>query len=190
MPDEVGALVFDAGSHTFRVGFAGEEFPKVKYYTSSRRRIYRIKEFCVVIMLFVMYIRIHEVGALVFDAGSHTFRVGFAGEEFPKGDIPSQVGVQEILDQVDSTVDQDAQKAAKKRKFFIGNEHLGVPRANTEIETFIKDGLIEDWEMFEQMVDYAYANVFFAESKYQPVLFSESAVRLRFMPFFSFIMFL
>ncbi|VDM30073.1 unnamed protein product [Toxocara canis] len=83
---------------------------------------------------------------MVFDAGSHTFRVGFAGEEFPKGDIPSQVGVQEILDQVDSTVDQDAQKAAKKRKFFIGNEHLGVPRANTEIETFIKDGL--SWSFF------------------------------------------
>uniref|UniRef100_A0A0M3HHH1 Actin-related protein 5 n=1 Tax=Ascaris lumbricoides TaxID=6252 RepID=A0A0M3HHH1_ASCLU len=83
-----------------------------------------------------------EVGALVFDAGSHTFRVGFAGEEFPKGDIPSDVGVQEILDQaVDDTVDQDAQKAAKKRKFYIGNEHLGVPRANTEIQSFMKDGM-------------------------------------------------
>lgn len=35
---------------------------------------------------------------------------------------------------------------------------------------------MEDWEIFEQMIDYAYANVFFAESKYQPVLFSESAV--------------
>lgn len=29
--DEVGALVFDPGSHTFRVGFAGEEFPKVNF---------------------------------------------------------------------------------------------------------------------------------------------------------------
>lgn len=27
--DEVGALVFDPGSHSFRIGFAGEEFPKV-----------------------------------------------------------------------------------------------------------------------------------------------------------------
>uniref|UniRef100_A0A1I7WZ53 FGGY_N domain-containing protein n=1 Tax=Heterorhabditis bacteriophora TaxID=37862 RepID=A0A1I7WZ53_HETBA len=26
--DEVSGLVFDAGSHTFRVGFAGEEYPK------------------------------------------------------------------------------------------------------------------------------------------------------------------
>lgn len=33
IPDEVGALVFDAGSHTFRVGFAGEEYPKVSHVT-------------------------------------------------------------------------------------------------------------------------------------------------------------
>lgn len=50
--------------------------------------------------------------------------------------------MQEILDQaVDDTVDQDAQKPAKKRKFYIGNEHLGVPRANTEIQSFMKDGM-------------------------------------------------
>ncbi|VDK23076.1 unnamed protein product, partial [Anisakis simplex] len=92
-----------------------------------------------------------------------------------QGDIPSQVAVQEIIDQVDDSVDQDAQKTTKKRKYFIGSEHIGVPRINTEIETFMKDGMIEDWDMFEKMVDYAYANVFFAESKYQPVLFSECA---------------
>lgn len=30
--DEVGALVFDPGHYSFRVGFAGEEFPKVSFY--------------------------------------------------------------------------------------------------------------------------------------------------------------
>ena len=33
-----------------------------------------------------------EVGALVFDYGSHTIRAGFAGEDLPKADIPSTVG--------------------------------------------------------------------------------------------------
>lgn len=27
--DEVGALVFDFGSHTVRAGYAGDEYPKV-----------------------------------------------------------------------------------------------------------------------------------------------------------------
>jgi actin-related protein len=29
--DDVGALVFDAGSHSFRAGFGGEEYPKVSF---------------------------------------------------------------------------------------------------------------------------------------------------------------
>ena len=33
-----------------------------------------------------------EVGALVFDYGSHTIRAGFAGEDLPKADIPSMIG--------------------------------------------------------------------------------------------------
>lgn len=28
--DEVGALVFDFGSHTVRAGYAGDEYPKVR----------------------------------------------------------------------------------------------------------------------------------------------------------------
>lgn len=34
-----------------------------------------------------------EVGALVFDAGHYTFRAGYAGEEFPKVDLPSDIGI-------------------------------------------------------------------------------------------------
>ncbi|MFH4978516.1 hypothetical protein AB6A40_005225 [Gnathostoma spinigerum] len=118
-----------------------------------------------------------EVGALVFDAGSHTFRVGFAGEEFPKGDIPSHVGVKEVLDQNDQTVDQEAK--VKKKSYYIGTTQVNVPREGTEIQTFMKDGMIEDWDMFEQMIDYSYSQVFFAESKYQPVLFTESAWNIK-----------
>ncbi|KAG5899987.1 hypothetical protein JTB14_034556 [Gonioctena quinquepunctata] len=34
-----------------------------------------------------------EVGALVFDIGHNTVRAGYAGEDSPKVDIPSTVGV-------------------------------------------------------------------------------------------------
>lgn len=32
-------------------------------------------------------------GALVFDLGSQSFRIGYAGDEYPRVDIPSWVGV-------------------------------------------------------------------------------------------------
>lgn len=34
-----------------------------------------------------------EIGALVFDPGHHTLRVGYAQEDAPKAEIPSFVGV-------------------------------------------------------------------------------------------------
>ncbi|OZC06460.1 hypothetical protein X798_06551 [Onchocerca flexuosa] len=115
-----------------------------------------------------------EVGALVFDPGSHTFRVGFAGEEFPKGDIPSQVGMREVLDDMDDTVDQNARKT-KLKEYFIGRTFVNVPRPRTEIKSYMKDCMIDDWDIFEQLVDYSYSRILFSESQYQPVLFSEAA---------------
>ena len=34
-----------------------------------------------------------EIGALVFDPGHHSLRVGYAQEDTPKAEIPSVVGV-------------------------------------------------------------------------------------------------
>lgn len=36
-----------------------------------------------------------EVGALVFDPGHYSFRVGYAGEDCPKSEIPSFLGISE-----------------------------------------------------------------------------------------------
>jgi actin-related protein len=45
-----------------------------------------------------------------------------------------------------------------------------------EVQTYIKDGMIEDWDMLEQILDYSYAKIIKSESEYHPVLFSEAAV--------------
>jgi len=34
-----------------------------------------------------------EVGALVFDPGHHSLRIGYAGEDIPKSEIPTMVGI-------------------------------------------------------------------------------------------------
>ena len=43
-----------------------------------------------------------EVGALVFDPGHFSMRVGYAGEDTPKSEIPSVVGVSEEPEPVKS----------------------------------------------------------------------------------------
>ncbi|PAV59628.1 hypothetical protein WR25_08212 [Diploscapter pachys] len=121
-----------------------------------------------------------EVSGLIFDAGSHTFRVGFAGEEYPKGDVPSYVGVQEVEADADvemkENVDADGGSVHKKKKnFFVGTTKIVVPRTNTTTESFMKDGMIEDWEMFEALVDYSYENILHSKADEHPVLFTESA---------------
>jgi actin-related protein len=43
-----------------------------------------------------------EVGALVFDPGHYSMRVGYAGEDSPKTEIPSAVGISEEADKIKS----------------------------------------------------------------------------------------
>lgn len=56
-----------------------------------------------------------EVGALVFDPGFSSLRVGYAGEDSPKFDIPSCVGVTE-------------NQETNEKKYFIDTVALHVPR--------------------------------------------------------------
>ena len=53
---------------------------------------------------------------------------------------------------------------------------LHFPKKGMEVSTYIKDGMIEDWDMLEQILDYSYAKIIKSESEYHPVLFSEAAV--------------
>lgn len=48
-----------------------------------------------------------------------------------------------------------------------------------EIQTYMKDGMIDNWDLFEKVLDYTYAKVVQSESEYHPVLFSESASNVR-----------
>ncbi|KAB7506674.1 Actin-like protein 6A [Armadillidium nasatum] len=103
-----------------------------------------------------------EVGALVFDPGCSSLRVGYAGEDNPKFDIPAHVGVVEDPD-------------TSEKKYFIDTVHLNVPRKNCEVVNYMKDGMIEDWTVFEKVLDYAYEKCIKSESQYHPIVFSEAS---------------
>ena len=47
-----------------------------------------------------------------------------------------------------------------------------------EVSNFMKDGMVDDWDMFEKVLDYSYDKCIKSEAQYHPVIFSEASVRL------------
>ncbi|XP_076047871.1 brahma associated protein 55kD isoform X2 [Oratosquilla oratoria] len=107
-----------------------------------------------------------EVGALVFDPGCASIRLGYAGEDSPKFDVPSCVGVL-------------TNPETNEKKHFIDTVSLGVPRKGCEVQNFMKDCMIEDWDVFDKVLEYSYSKCIKSESQYHPVLFSETSWNTR-----------
>ena len=61
-----------------------------------------------------------------------------------------------------------------KKKFHIDTTSLNFPKAGMEVSTYMRDGMITDWDMFEQVLDYSYKKIIQSQSEYHPVLFSEA----------------
>lgn len=113
-----------------------------------------------------------EVGALVLDPGHQSFRVGYAGEDIPKIEIPSMATY--VNEQVD-TMETDM-NSKPSREYLIDNAALHVPRKNGELHTFLKDCMIEDWDLFENFLNYIYKRSLSSDSELHPVLMSEAPV--------------
>ncbi|KAF2767916.1 actin-related protein, ARP4 class [Teratosphaeria nubilosa] len=79
-----------------------------------------------------------EIGALVLDAGSHSIRAGFAGEDTPKSVIPTHYGVLDDGRQV------------------FGENAIHIARADMDIRTpYTRDGLVEDWDTATRLWEYS-----------------------------------
>ena len=101
-----------------------------------------------------------EVGALVFDPGHQSMRVGYAGEDCPKTEIPSAVGLSwEEVKEDDGAMDTGDAKTTKRRKFHVDTGALNFAKAGMDVATYLKDGMIEDWDMLEKVLDYSYDKV-------------------------------
>lgn len=113
-----------------------------------------------------------EVGALVFDPGFSSFRCGYAGEDAPKSEIPSHVCSQPELSDL---MDVDYSLPSRKKKYYIGSNFINVPRKDAEIENFLKDGMIEDWDIFENILNLVYKQNIMSRPEDHPVLMSEAS---------------
>ncbi|EPB85299.1 Actin-related protein 4 [Mucor circinelloides] len=98
-----------------------------------------------------------EVNALVFDMGSTSTRVGFAGEDVPKSIFPTSYGID------------------KESNYYIGDSKLNTWRANMEIKNPMKDGLVKDWDAVEHLWQAAYNDMLHVNSSEHPLLCTEPA---------------
>ncbi|XP_048460552.1 actin-like protein 6A [Rhincodon typus] len=116
-----------------------------------------------------------EVGALVFDIGSYTVRAGYAGEDCPKADFPTAIGI--LLERDDGSAPMEIEGDKGKSSgttYFIDTNSLRVPRENMEVISPLKNGMIEDWDSFQAILDHTYKNHIKSEASLHPVLMSEA----------------
>lgn len=89
-----------------------------------------------------------EIGALVFDLGSETFRVGAALDDRPKVQIPTVIGVSNDGTADTSQLEPDAKQGNcvnKSSKYYVDITSLCVPRKGThvfKIDHFINNIII------------------------------------------------
>lgn len=84
------------------------------------------------------------------DLGSQWSKIGYAGEDSPKYIFPSHLG----------RIDSD--------KFFISNQI--IKKDLMEIENPFKNGLVENWDYLEKLIQYGYQ---LDKSNEHPVMFAE-----------------
>merc|ERR1712045_300216 len=98
------------------------------------------------------------------------------GEDSPKSEIPSVVGISDAPKTEAMEVDGKPIDTANisNKKYHIDTVALHYPKKGMDVSTYIKDGMIENWETFEQILDYSYDKIIKSESEQHPVLFSEA----------------
>ena len=114
-----------------------------------------------------------EVGAVVLDMGSHSVRAGFAGDDTPKINFPTHIGVRNAEGMIPD------ENGAVKKKFVLGINNITAPKENIEIENPLKSGMIENWDMFEAIIDHTFQNHLRTEINQHPILMTEPATNER-----------
>ncbi|KAJ2357897.1 NuA4 histone acetyltransferase subunit [Coemansia erecta] len=134
-----------------------------------------------------------EVNALVLDVGSTWTRAGFAGEDLPKGYFPSHVGYIERAVEVTETQDEpkpasptdndvemgdastNGTRPSKQRTYYVGDTESSTWREGMEIGGPLENGLVQDWDVYEKIWEYAFKTRLRVRAEDHPILVSEAA---------------
>lgn len=104
----------------------------------------------------------------------------------PKADFPSYYGVIEEYTDKTESMDTSANgisngeiiKAESKseKKYFLDSMSIRTPKPNMNVQSFVKDGLIDDWDIFEKVLDYTFGKHLHCDPSNHPILFTEPVV--------------
>ena len=65
---------------------------------------------------------------------------------------------------------------SSEKRYYIDPSEISAPRPNVEMMSPLKDGLIENWDLFEKLLDHSYKRHIRSDSELHPVLMSEAPV--------------
>ncbi|KAL5162519.1 Actin-related protein 4A [Glycine soja] len=109
-----------------------------------------------------------EVSTIVIDLGSHTCKASYVGEDAPKVVFPSRC-VEHTLSHtyvvgtidktnIDGTADinnENSDKTKGECKLYVGSQSLGCHRDHMEVLSPLKDGVVIDWNIVDNIWDRA-----------------------------------
>ncbi|CDF39218.1 ARPC5 [Chondrus crispus] len=109
------------------------------------------------------------VPSIIVDAGSHTMKAGIAGEDLPRVLIPAVLAGELEED------DREAKTETRKYKnISAGHYALSKRRDNVEIASpFGEAGLVDNWDLFEQLLSHTFKRSLRIETRENAMLFSD-----------------
>ena len=118
------------------------------------------------------------------DVGSYSTRAGYAGEDMPKADFPSYVGViDEYTEKAESmdigTVSENIKSETgnkSQKRYLLETMSIKSPKENMQVQSFLKDCLIDDWDLFERMLRFTFDKHLRCDPTRHPILMSEPVV--------------
>ncbi|KAI0986319.1 hypothetical protein GJ496_005527 [Pomphorhynchus laevis] len=115
-----------------------------------------------------------DVNALIFDIGSRSARIGYAGTDIATFDISSVAGVVPNFSD-----DNNGNDNYKTDQYYFGDMHLKANIPNMEIHNFMSEGCVSNWLLFEEMINFVYTKQLCTQPDQHPVLFSEHVLNPR-----------
>jgi actin-like protein 6B len=70
-------------------------------------------------------------------------------------------------------------KIKSNRKYLIDTMSIKAPRANMNVQSYLKDGLIDDWDALEKVLEYTFGKHLKCDPSKHPILVSEPVVSFK-----------
>ncbi|RKP39698.1 actin family [Dimargaris cristalligena] len=156
--DEVSALVVDVGGSWIRAGYAGEDTPKV---------------------VVPSWVGSSEVTEDEASATTKTIRNSKADSQDPDVEMGDATASQSGSSSKDAAGGQGDVRVKNEpgtcRKYYIGDTQASTWRPNMDIKTPLEDGLVADWDIYENIWNYCFYNRLRVQPEENPLFVTEVA---------------